>query len=91
MPISIELHVGIKLSKDFDGKPYLGWVIELPSSEQHYLESSPYYKVKYEDDHEEDFPNEEIQPFIAAYIKFKRQNSGDDIQVRVEAPRKETC
>jgi hypothetical protein len=71
----LPIELGTKLFRDFDGKSYLGWVIELPS------EHSEYYKVQYEDDDEEDFTNEEIQLCIAAYIKM--QKSGDD----VEAPR----
>ena len=63
----ISLVSGTKIIREFDGKPYTGEVIELPSDSLEY-----YIKVLYEDDDEEDFTLEEIQPCFIAYHKKKK-------------------
>ena len=78
----VSVVLGTKIIREFDGKPYTGEVIELPS------DSLEYYKVLYEDDDEEDFTLEEIQPCIIAYHKKKKADDSKQDQDSAQLPMK---
>ena len=75
------IQIGTKILRDFDGTTFIGWVIELPS------ESMKFYKLRYEDDDEEDFTNEEIKPCVAAYAKKQKSVDDNDTQRKKSGPR----
>ena len=78
----VSVVLGTKIIREFDGKPYTGEVIELPS------DSLEYYNVLYEDDDEEDFTLEEIQPCIIAYHKKKKADDSKQDQDSAQLPMK---
>lgn len=74
--------LGSKLVKEFDGLDYIGDVIELASDD------CEFYKVRYEDNDEEELTLEELQACMAAYSKMQKSNDTKPIVAPVEVKRK---